>query len=243
MVGRGLEAPLHVQVEDAGVLVLSGGPTADFNLALLDTGPADEVLLRSFVDRTRALNVAATFMLSSAAHTALADVARASGLKHVGDAPLMLLSSAPSSIFDSHPFAIEHVTTPERLACVADLVSEAFVLDRDWVGRVFAAPSLLTTPDIHYFLAVRDGEPFSTVTTTTSGDGLIGIWNMATPPGKQHHGAGRAVLHAAVQYHRRAHFYLIATSAGKHLYDTTGFSVVDTLAIWLTSSGDQATAH
>jgi GNAT superfamily N-acetyltransferase len=101
--------------------------------------------------------------------------------------------------------------------------------------RTFAAPSLLNAPGVRYFLATKDGEPCSTV-MTTAGMGPVGIWNMATAPGRQRQGAGRAVLHAAMEHHRAQggnSFYLIATAAGKSaIYDATGFTTVDDIVIW-----------
>ncbi len=132
-------------------------------------------------------------------------------------------------------FSIEHVADLTQLVSVSDLVASAFGLDRAWVGRTFAAPSLLTPQTCVYFLATKDGEPCSTVMTTV-GNGPVGIWNMATAPSRQRQGAGRAVLHAAIEHHRaqgRNRFYLIATPAGKPLYDASGFTAVDRLAIWI----------
>ena len=74
----------------------------------------------------------------------------------------------------------------------------------------------------------------------------VGIWTMSTPPDKQRQGAGRAVLLAAMQDHvkRGAEtFYLIATAAGKPLYDNLGFRTVDELSIWLVGKSSQFPTH
>ncbi len=81
----------------------------------------------------------------------------------------------------------------------------------------------------------------------TSGVGsTVGIWTMSTPPEKQRQGAGQAVLRAAMQDHAKRGaetFYLIATAAGKPLYDKLGFSTVDELSIWLVGEPSQVPAH
>ncbi len=73
------------------VLLISGGATASFNMAMLDIASDDEALLREFVARVRAARVQALFMLSSAASARLAAVARTEGLSEAAAAPLMLL--------------------------------------------------------------------------------------------------------------------------------------------------------
>jgi hypothetical protein len=80
-----------------GVLVISGGPTADFNLALLDASMDDEMVLRDFVARVRESGVQASFMFSSANSARLATVARDEGLFEAGGAPLMLQAGAAAT--------------------------------------------------------------------------------------------------------------------------------------------------
>jgi hypothetical protein len=59
-------------------------------------------------------------------------------------------------------------------------------------------------------------------------------------------GAGRAVLLAAMQDHVKRGpetFYLIATAAGKPLYDRPRFETVDQLSVWLVGESSQFPAH
>jgi hypothetical protein len=235
----------HLVLRRRAVLAISGGPTADFNMAMLDVASDDVAVLREFVARVRTAGVQALFMLSSASSARLAAIAREEGLSEAAGGPLMLLMGEPRNALPTDTFAIEQVTEPRRLSSVVDLVSSAFGLDHAWVGKTFSAPSLLNAPGVHYFLATKDGSPLSTVMTTT-GKGPVGIWNMATAPERQRQGAGRAVLHAAIDYHRargKNSFYLIATPAGKPLYDATGFTTVDELAIWVAGHSEQFAGH
>ena len=81
---------------------------------------------------------------------------------------------------------------------------------------------------------------------TSGARATVGIWTMSTPPDKQRQGAGRAVLLDAMhdQVKRGAEtFYLIATAAGKPLYDKLGFATVDELSIWLVGESSQFPAH
>jgi len=80
----------------------------------------------------------------------------------------------------------------------------------------------------------------------TGAGSTVGIWTMSTPPNKQRQGAGRAVLLAAMQDHAKRGaetFYLIATEAGKPLYDNMGFKTVDEPSIWLVGESSQFPAH
>ncbi|MBV9599351.1 MAG: GNAT family N-acetyltransferase [Chloroflexi bacterium] len=241
MVAVNLPDP-HVVLRGPALLLITGAPAPDFNMALLEAAPMAETILREFVALVRAADVPALFMLSSTTDTSLRAVAHEAGLSEAGSAPLMVLTDLPAvTAGRTDAFAVETVADPTRLAHVADLVAAGFGLDRDWVGRVFAAPSLLNAPGVTYFLASHAGEPYSTVTTTGT-QGMVGIWSMATAPEHQRRGAGRAVLQAALDHHL-AHgadaFYLVATPAGKPLYDAVGFETVDDLAIWVTSHSAQ----
>jgi hypothetical protein len=132
------------------------------------------------------------------------------------------------------------------MSIVGDLVASAFAIDRAWADRTFAAASLLDAPAFSFYVAYRGDVPMSAVCSSGAGS-TVGIWTMSTPPDKQRQGAGRAVLLAAMQDHvkRGAEtFYLIATAAGKPLYDNLGFKTVDELSIWLVGeSSSQFPAH
>lgn len=69
---------------------------------------------------------------------------------------------------------------------------------------------------------------------------------LSTPPVKQRQGAGRAGLVAAMreEVNRGVDtFYLIATAAGKPLYDKLGFETVEELSTWLAGESSQFPSH
>ena len=217
------------------LLGITGGPTADFNMALLDAGADGEALLGEFVDQAKKAGVSAVFMLSSACGSRLASMAKKKGLVEVGTAPLMALTVG-GPLPQTDGFVVQRVTDEKSLASVADLVAAAFALDREWVGRTFCSNALLPAQSVEFFLASKEGEPYSAV-TTTAGGADVGIWSMATSPSRQRQGAGRAALVAAIEHHRglgATTFYLIATPAGKPLYDSIGFKTVDEFPMWVT---------
>ncbi len=232
----------EVRLAPGGLLGLSRGPTADFNMALIDAADDDEALLDEFVRRVKREAVPAVFMLSSACAPRLGPVAKERGLVNAGLAPLMVLTDRPPLPRESR-FAVQRVGDEKALGAVADLVAAAFTLDREWVGRTFCADTLLDAPTLSFFLASKEGEPYSAVTTTAGRD-TVGIWSMATAPNRQREGAGRAALLAAVEHHRcrgARTFYLIATPAGKPLYDSVGFTTVEEFPIWVAEIAEEVT--
>ena len=61
-------------------------------------------------------------------------------------------------------------------------------------------------------------------------DGVIGVWSMTTPRRHQRRGAGRALLTAALAeaWSPDTRFaVLMATPAGRRLYESVGFSAAD----------------
>ena len=218
-----------------GWLALSGEPLADLNFAYV--GAADQAAehLREFGEAIRARGVPALVALAPAVADRLAPLARELGLQPLGGVPLMAYQPAgePAAVPDVGAYAVGRITDPGDLPAVHGLLADAFGLPLDAAARLYAAP-LLAQPGIAVFLARRAGEPVSTVTTSAAG-AMVGIWSMATTPARQRQGAGRAALAAALARHRArgaTTFYLIATEAGRPLYERTGFRTLEETPLW-----------
>jgi hypothetical protein len=234
----------EVVLRGNAIIGLTGGPAADFNMALFDEDPDDFAVFDAFVSRVNAIGVSALAMMSGTVSRRLGSVARAKGLVEAGTAPLMARSGALRDAPVSQ-FVIQRVTEPRGMSIFGDLAASAFAMDRPWVDRTFAAASLLDAPALAFHVAYRGDIPMSGVCSSGAGS-TVGIWTMSTPPDKQRQGAGRAVLLAAMQEHVMSGaetFYLIATAAGKPLYDNLGFKTVDELSIWLVGESSQFPAH
>jgi len=234
----------EVLLRGNAIVGLTGGPAADFNMALFDEDPDDFAVFDAFVSRVNATGISAVAMLSGAVSRRLGAVAKAKGLIEAGTAPLMARSGALRDMPASE-FVIKRATEPREMSIFGDLAASAFAMDRAWVDRTFAATSLLDAPALAFYIAYRGDVPMSAVCSSRAGS-TVGIWTMSTPPDKQRQGAGRAVLLAAMQDHvkREAEtFYLIATAAGKPLYDNLGFNTVDELSIWLVGKSSQFPTH
>jgi hypothetical protein len=223
---------------------LTGGPSADFNMALFGEDPDDLAVFDDFVSRVNATGLSALAMMSAAAGQHLGHLAKTKGLIEAGTAPLMVRSGRLPEQRASEYFT-RRATEAHEMSLFSDLAASAFAMDRAWVDRTFAAPALLDAPAMGFYVAYRGDVPMSGVCTSGAGS-TVGIWTMSTPPEKQRQGAGRAVLVAAMQDHLRRGgdtFYLIATPAGKPLYDSLGFKTVDELSIWLVGESSQFPAH
>lgn len=234
----------EVVLRGNAIIGLTGGPAADFNMALFDEDPDDFAVFDDFVSRVNASGISALAMLSGAASRRLGPVAKTKGLIEAGTAPLMARSEALPDTSASE-FVTKRVTGARGMSVFGDLAAAAFAMDRPWVDRTFAAPSLLDAPALAFYVVYRGDVPMSAVCTSGAGS-TVGIWTMSTPPDKQRQGAGRAVLLAAMEDHAQRGaetFYLIATAAGKPLYDKLGFSTVDELSIWLVGESSQFPAH
>jgi GNAT superfamily N-acetyltransferase len=99
------------------------------------------------------------------------------------------------------------------------------------VGRAMLERTLgLADPEaVDLWLAWDGEEPVSAV-WLLRGEGAIGVWSMMTPRRHQRRGAGRALLTAALTdtWSSATRFaILVATPAGRRLYESTGFTVAD----------------
>jgi hypothetical protein len=234
----------EVLLRGNAIIGITGGPTADFNMGLFDEHTDDVAVFDDFVSRVNAIGVPAIALLSGAADRRLGPVARAKGLVEAGTSPLMA-RSGPLPAAPASDFVIKRITEPREMAIFGDLAASAFAMDRAWVDRTFAGASLLDSPELAFHVAYRGDVPMSGVCSSGAGR-TVGIWTMSTPPDKQRQGAGRAVLAAAMRDHMKRGaetFYLIATPAGKPLYDSLGFETVDDLSVWLVGESTQFPAH
>ena len=225
---------VEVLLREKTLLALTGGPTADFNMCLVDDSPNLADVLADSVGRLRSRAFPGLFMLSTEASRSLGGRIGEMGLSPVGEAPLMVFSGSLPKL--SPGYEVVRVTDDSGVDEVADMVATAFDLDRDWVGRTFASRRLVNSDSsIAFYLSRTAGRSMSTVTVSGVGE-IAGIWSMATPPNLQRRGAGRAALVGAMAHSqdRGAHtFYLIATPAGKPLYDSMGFTTVATVAMYV----------
>ncbi len=95
---------------------------------------------------------------------------------------------------------------------------------RDAFLKIFVAH-----PDDYTYALKKNGEIVSIVTAIHQGD-YVGIWSMATPPLHQKNGYGGELLKFVMKAHKELggeDFALVATDAGKVLYDKLGWETIE----------------
>lgn len=235
----GYEARLTQQAS----LLLSGEPVADLNCAVIDIGLQAEERLREFGQVIHTRNLPIIMFLSDRISDQLAPIARDLGLQHAGDIPLMTYHPHDAHA-EAGNYRVERVESEEDLDEVSRVVASGFGLPLEAVSRVIG-PRLLDGPGLDIFLARQGGNAISTVQSTRAGSS-VGIWVMATLPEQQRKGAGRALLEYVIAYHceRGANlFYLLATEAGKPLYERIGFRTISEAAVWVAGHSTQVSGH
>ena len=137
--------------------------------------------------------------------------------------PLMVCVRPPAPA--AGPFRIRRAAEDEIDRGIA-ISSDAHEVDGDMLERTLAR----TPRDvIELWLAWDGAEPISAV-WLLRGDGVMGVWSMMTPRRHQRRGAGRALLTAALAeaWSPDTRFaVLIATPAGRRLYESVGFTAAD----------------
>jgi hypothetical protein len=200
------------------VLGLTDVPLADFNMLILGPDPDAEGFITRSVARAKARGLPLTAMMSPHVAPALAPVAMRLGLTAASASPLMLLR-AETPVLPGRPVKIVRALGPELVG-----VAVARCID---VG-------ITETAGVETYIAWGDDGPVSAVSVTPTGN-TAGISLMATAPGRQRQGMGRALLsHLIAAYRRRGvdRFHLGATEAGRPLYASLGFEAVAELSVW-----------
>lgn len=137
----------------------------------------------------------------------------------------------PGELVAGPPVALDvtRVEDPAALLVAADVAGAGFGVP----GSLFApicTPRIAALPGIAVYLAWASGVPVSTAIGFT-GDGSVGIFNVATPPDHRGHGYGRAVTERAIRDGFAAGAdlaWLQASAMGESVYRAMGFRQVET---------------
>jgi GNAT superfamily N-acetyltransferase len=224
---------VRLHMTRSAILGLTDEPLADFNRLTLGADPDAEGFLVRAVALAKERGSPLTAVFSPAVAWTLAPVATRLGLAAVGTAPLMVLRPEVP-VRPGRPTTVVRALGPELVAIAGDLIAAAFDEPRDVIARCIDV-CVTPTAGVETYIAWGDDGPLSTVTVTPTGD-TAGISLMATPPGRQRKGAGRALLSQVIDDYRRrgvTRFHLGATEAGRPLYVSLGFELVADLPVWI----------
>lgn len=217
-------------------LAMSGAPVPDLNCGVVTAGDHAPAAISEIAARLRDRGLPGLILVADGAGEAADEAAAATSLVRAARMPLMSLSPATNSA-DTGTFLVRQAKTAADLAAANSLMAAAFELPVEHINAAFT-PRLLGEPAVAVDLVLDGAEPVGALQTTIH-DGIVGIWSMATPPVQRRRGVARAGLTQALveRYRAGAHTaFLIATDAGRPLYDAVGFTVVDWCTVWLVTS-------
>lgn len=223
------------EVADTHWLLLSGAPSADFNVALVQA--ADPAVLHSVLATVQAIGAPALVCLTG---DAPAD-AMPEGWQQVGTMPFM------AADLEQVPLAADprvRLAGPADLDATADLLADAYGMPPE-IARLAVEPVVTAgtagASDMRFWLLVEDGTPVSAVLDARTGDAVT-LWCMSTPGRFARRGHARALLAHVLRDARadgRATGLLGATPAGKPLYDATGWCTLEEWRLFVSGESVQ----
>ncbi len=216
------------------VLAMSGAQAPDLNCGVVTAGEHAPSAIGEMAGRLRDRGLPGLVLVADGTGAAADEAATAVGLVRAARMPLMSLPAANIPA-ETGAFWVRRATTAADVTAANRLMAAAFDLSIEPLHVAFP-PRLLEEPAVAVNIVLDGDEPVGAVQTTIH-DGTVGVWSMATLPARRRRGVARAGLTYAVAERCRAgghSVFLIATDAGRPLYDAVGFRVVDWCTVWLT---------
>ena len=215
------------EVHDDWWLALSLTPYVDYNLALLH-GDSAVGAAPGVVERVTAAGVPAVVMLAGAG-LAAAPVLADAGWVCTGALPFMARDRGPA---EHHPDVRE--LRPDELPEARRLAGRAFGVPEE-VGAIIFADATLERAGARVWGVFDEGQlRCCSVSQWVDGTWSAG-WGLSTDPDHQRSGYGRRLLRASAA--RRLESgpptaLLMATPAGRHLYEQEGYVTLEHWQLW-----------
>lgn len=239
--GRGFEllfqaAAGHAVVrQPGGLLALTGVAAPDLNCGVVWAEDDAASLTRMFADELRSRGLPGILLVADEAGQTDKNALPAAGL--VAAARMPLMTRGPGPVEADARFRVRGAKSSADLSVANRLIAAAFELSATAVDAAFG-PALLESAVVAVELVEEGSEPVGSL-QTTSHDGLVGIWSMATPPARRRRGIARAGLaHVVSSQLTNKLAFLIATEAGRPLYDAVGFRAVAWSTAWVVPPRD-----
>jgi len=217
----------HHQVEDDWWVAFSLTPYVDYNMALLHGDTAVDAA-PGVLDLVAETGVPAVLMLAGAG-LAAAEVLREAGWVCTGALPFMARDKGPAEA-DPHfrPLGSEDLEEARRLA------GRAFGVP-DEVGAILFTEEALRRDGTRMWGVFEDGELRCCSCSVWIGDRYSVGWGLSTAPEHQRSGYGRRLMRSSAARRQGggpAVSLLLATPAGRHLYEQEGYATLEHWQIW-----------
>jgi len=164
----------------------------------------------------------------------LRELARARGMRHEIDIPLMVLADPKALAGTGPPELVITLLEPDQASIHAEVAAAGFEAPvaefrRLMTGDVLGAAGVCT------YVGQVNGEPVATGVGVQLDD-HVGIFNVATLPGHRRRGYGAAITARAVRdgLHRGAGWgWLQSSTAGYGVYERLGFRTLESWECWI----------
>jgi ribosomal protein S18 acetylase RimI-like enzyme len=230
--------------EGAGVTIASAGVAFQmFNAAFLSAPVEGQRDLDSRIS-TAKVHFAARGLswsywvcedwLDRAARRRVDDTFRKRGLYPATVLPGMMAEKLQPPARPLPPLDVRSVADDATWRAFCQIGALCFNVPLEWFQEVFEDPKVWQD-GFAGFVGYVDGEPVSTAATFVAA-GAVGVYNVATVPGRQHRGFGEAVMRHALDRARERHgmerTVLQSTPQGFSLYQRLGYAVVTRVVVY-----------
>lgn len=224
--GRALEdwvssPEMMFKVLGSSWFLLTGFPVLNANVALVHQD--DARALKNVTRQVERMGVPACVFLADQARVLFDGIGE--GWRFTGTSPFMSLDLESVELKED---SRGRLASKDDFETVVALMSETFGMNYDTASQ---GASVLKNPNAKsdIWLIEDDGEPIATAATRRVDDSIT-VWNMATTPRFARKGYGKSIMNQALHQARQAGAkvgLLIASDAGKPLYDATGWVTVE----------------
>ena len=157
------------------------------------------------------------------------------GLRHSVDLPGMVAEKVLPAARPLPRLDVRRVCDSATRDAFCLIGSVCFNVPLSWFREVFEPRGVWER--FAGYVGYLAGEPVSTAAVVI-GDGVAGVYNVATLPGHQRRGYGEAVMRHALEAARQEHgverSILQSTKAGYTLYERMGYRTVTSVAVYST---------
>lgn len=218
---------MRFEVSASSWYLLTGFPTADSNVALIHQN--DEIALIKIVEQVERMAVPAYVLLADHARTLTSKFGE--GWSLAATTPFMSLDLEVAELEEDSRVRLASKSDFET---VVALMSETFRMGYDTASQG-ASPLKNPNTKCDIWIIEDGGQPIATAITRRVGNSIT-LWNMATSPRFVRKGYGRAIMNHALYQARKDGAkvgLLMASDAGKLLYDATGWVTVEDWDVYL----------